>query len=117
MTATKYGLDSGYSSAKAIERIAASLERLAPAPGGPCDFDAADAFVFMGETATLSPVARVSRVDIGLLCAIDQARDTLLANTERFARGFAANNALLWGVRGMGKSALSRPRMQPSTPG
>jgi uncharacterized protein len=56
--------------------------------------------------ATLVPVPRVNRVDIGLLRGIDQARETLLANTERFAQNFAANNALLWGARGMGKSAL-----------
>ncbi|MGH6811583.1 MAG: ATP-binding protein [Methylocella sp.] len=95
-----------YSSANALKRIAAALERLGLAQAGPCDFSAADAFVFAAGTATLVPVARVNRVDIGLLCGIDQARDTLLVNTERFAQGFAANNALLWGARGMGKSAL-----------
>ena len=95
MTKTKDGPEfpGGYSSAKALERIAAALERLAGAQAGPCDFGAA-------------PVPRVNRVDIGLLRGIDQARETLLANTERFAQGFAANNALLWGARGMGKSAL-----------
>ncbi|MBO0733891.1 MAG: DUF815 domain-containing protein, partial [Methylocapsa sp.] len=87
-------------------RIAAALEKLAGAPPAPCDFAAADAFVFSPETRALLPVLRVSRVDIGLLRGIDSARDTLLANTFRFARGFAANNALLWGARGMGKSAL-----------
>ena len=95
-----------YSSAKALERIAAALERLAGAQAGPCDFNAAEAFVFAAGTATLVPVPCVNRVDIGLLHVIDQARDTLLANTERFAQNFAANNALLWGARGMGKSAL-----------
>ena len=54
----------------------------------------------------LEPVARVARVDIGLLVGIDRARDTLLANTRQFARGFPANNVLLWGARGMGKSSL-----------
>jgi predicted AAA+ superfamily ATPase len=92
--------------ARYAERIAAALEKLAGAPSGPCDFGAADAFVFLGEAAGLLPVSRVSRVDISLLRGINRARDTLLANTERFARGFAANNALLWGARGMGKSAL-----------
>jgi uncharacterized protein len=107
MAATKYGLESGYSpSGRALERIAASLERLAGAPHAACDFGAADAFTFERETLTLMPVARINRVDITLLCAIDRVRDTLLANTERFARGFAANNALLWGARGMGKSSL-----------
>ncbi|MDQ6703851.1 MAG: ATP-binding protein [Pseudomonadota bacterium] len=94
-----------YSSAKALGRIAAALERLADAPP-PCDFSAADAFVFAAGTATLVPVPRVNRVDIGLLRGIDQARDILIGNTLRFAQGFAANNALLWGARGMGKSAL-----------
>ena len=94
------------SSTKALERIAAALERLAGAQPPPCDCSAADAFVFAAGTATLVPVPRVNRVDIGLLRGIDQARDILLGNTERFAQGFAANNALLWGARGMGKSAL-----------
>jgi predicted AAA+ superfamily ATPase len=94
-----------YYSAKALERIAAALERLAGTPL-PCDFSTADAFVFAAGAATLVPVPRVNRVDIGLLRGIDQARETLLANTERFAQNFAANNALLWGARGMGKSAL-----------
>jgi hypothetical protein len=104
MTRTKDGPEfpGDYSSAKAPERIAAALERLAGAPP-PCDFSAADAFVFAAGTATLP---RVNRVYIGLLRGIDQARDILLGNTERFAQGFAANNALLWGARGMGKSAL-----------
>jgi predicted AAA+ superfamily ATPase len=78
-----------YSSAKALERIAAALERLAGAPP-PCDFSAADAFVFAAGTATLVPVPRVNRVDIGLLRGIDQARDILLGNTERFAQGLCA---------------------------
>ena len=108
MTRTKDGPEfpGDYSSAKALERIAAALERLAGAYPLPCDFSAAEAFVFAPGTATLVPVPRVNRVDIGLLHGIDQARDTLLANTERFAQNFAANNALLWGARGMGKSAL-----------
>ena len=72
----------------------------------PCDFNAAEAFVFAPGTATLVPIARVNRIDIALLRGIDRARDILLANTERFAQNFAANNALLWGARGMGKSAL-----------
>ncbi|MGH6839723.1 MAG: ATP-binding protein [Methylocella sp.] len=92
--------------AKALERIAAALERLGLTEPLPCDFSAADAFVFAASTATFVPVPCVNRVDIGLLRGIGRARDTLLANTERFAQGFAANNALLWGARGMGKSAL-----------
>jgi uncharacterized protein len=108
MTRTKDGPEfpGDYSSARALERIAAALERLCLAELQPCDFSAADAFVFAASTATLAPVPRVNRVEIGLLRGIDQARDTLLANTARFAQNFAANNALLWGARGMGKSAL-----------
>lgn len=107
MPTAKYGLETSYpSSAKVLERIAASLEKLVGSPREPCDFNAADAFVFTGEAAALTPVAKVSRVDIALLRSIDRVRDILLANTERFAKGFAANNALLWGARGMGKSAL-----------
>jgi predicted AAA+ superfamily ATPase len=94
-----------YSSAKALERIAAALERLAGAPP-PCDFSAAEAFVVAAGTATLVPIPRVNRIDIALLRGIDRTRDILIGNTERFAQGFAANNALLWGARGMGKSAL-----------
>jgi uncharacterized protein len=92
--------------ASALERIATALETIAGARHGPCDFSAADAFVFTAGSVTLAPVSRVNRVDIALLRGIDQARDILLANTSRFAQGFAANNALLWGARGMGKSAL-----------
>ncbi|MDP3861074.1 MAG: ATP-binding protein [Phaeovulum sp.] len=89
-----------------LDRIAAALERLAPAPAPGPDFDAAAAFVWHTAPDRLEPVAEVSRVDLALLLGIDRARDTLLANTEQFARGRAANNALLWGARGMGKSSL-----------
>jgi uncharacterized protein len=88
------------------ERIAAALERMAPAPLGAPDFDAADAFVWHVEPDRLTPVSRVNRVDLPLLVGIDRSRDTLLANTLQFAQGHAANNALLWGARGMGKSSL-----------
>lgn len=90
----------------ALTRIAAALERIAPAPLPPPDFDAASAFVWHVDPDRLEPVAAVARVDLGLLVGIDRARDTLLENTTRFAAGFAANNALLWGARGMGKSSL-----------
>ncbi len=91
---------------KHLKRIAAALERLAPAPQAAPDFDAADAFVWHVEPDRLVPVAQVNRVNLNLLLDIDRARDTLLANTEQFARGLPANNALLWGARGMGKSSL-----------
>ena len=88
-----------------LERIAAALERAAPAPRPRVDLDAADAFLW-GPERRLIPVPRVNRVAIGLLTGIDRARDTLVENTQRFAAGLPANNALLWGARGMGKSSL-----------
>ncbi|MEC7299497.1 MAG: ATP-binding protein [Pseudomonadota bacterium] len=90
----------------ALTRIAEALERMAPAPLASPDFDAADAFVWETDPERLAPVSRVSRVDLDLLVGIDRSRDTLLANTRQFARGLPANNALLWGARGMGKSSL-----------
>jgi uncharacterized protein len=87
-------------------RIAEALERIAPAPQATPDFTAAEAFIWHTGPDRLEPVTEVSRVEIGLLHGIDRARDTLMANTLQFARGAAANNALLWGARGMGKSSL-----------
>lgn len=89
-----------------MDRIAAALERMAPAPLSAPDFASADAFVWQTGPDALVPVPDVSRVDINLLVGIDRARDTLLENTRQFARGLPANNALLWGARGMGKSSL-----------
>jgi predicted AAA+ superfamily ATPase len=89
-----------------LERIAAALDRLAPPPAAPPRFAAADAFVWHPAGCRLDPVKRVNRVDMSLLKGIDRVRDLLLENTERFARGLPANNALLWGARGMGKSSL-----------
>ena len=89
-----------------LERIAAALERLRPGPAVSPDFGAAGAFVWHADPDRLDPVTRVSRIDVDLLVGIDRSRDTLYANTERFARGLPANNALLWGARGMGKSSL-----------
>ena len=94
------------SQADLLRRIAEALERHAPpAPAKP-DFDAADAFVWRADRAALAPVERVNRVDLSLLRGIDRVRDLLVENTKRFARGLPANNALLWGARGMGKSSL-----------
>ncbi len=87
-------------------RIAEALERLAPAVPSAPDFTAADAFVWQADAARALPVPRVNRVDIGLLQGIDLVRDLLVENTRRFAQGLPANNALLWGARGMGKSSL-----------
>jgi uncharacterized protein len=89
-----------------IERIARAIERLGPEKAEAPDFEAGDAFVWQAETQAFLPVADVNRVPLPLLKGIDRMRDTLLANTERFARGLPANNALLWGARGMGKSSL-----------
>ncbi len=87
-------------------RIADALDRMSPPPAPAPDLGVADAFVWHVGPDRLEPVARVSRVPIGLLVGIDRSRDTLLANTMQFARGDAANNVLLWGARGMGKSSL-----------
>ncbi|PZQ50508.1 MAG: AAA family ATPase [Rhodovulum sulfidophilum] len=92
--------------ADALRRIAGALERLSPPPSPAPDLAAADAFVWQVSPDRLEPVARVARVEIGLLVGVDRARDTLLANTLQFAKGFPANNVLLWGARGMGKSSL-----------
>jgi hypothetical protein len=89
-----------------LRRIAEALERLAPPPPRPLDFAIADAFVWHPTGHRLAPVARINRVDMSLLKGIDRMRDILVENTERFARGLPANNALLWGARGMGKSSL-----------
>jgi uncharacterized protein len=89
-----------------LERIAAALERLAPLAPPPADLAATSAFVWQAGSASLAPVGRVNRVGLALLKGIDQTRDILLENTRRFAKGLAANNALLWGARGMGKSSL-----------
>ncbi len=90
----------------ALERIAAALERMSPAPAPVPEFDAAEAWVWATEPDRLLAVGRVSRVPMEMLVGIDRARDILMENTLRFARGLPANNALLWGARGMGKSSL-----------
>lgn len=89
-----------------LERIADALERMSPAGAVAPDFDAASAFVWHPSPDRLVPVNTVSRVDVDLLVGVDRARDTLLINTVQFAKGLPANNALLWGARGMGKSSL-----------
>ncbi|MEM9343051.1 MAG: ATP-binding protein [Pseudomonadota bacterium] len=89
-----------------LERIAAALERMAPPPADLPDFATAHAFVWHVAPDRLDPINSVNRVDLPLLVGIDRSRDTLLANTVQFAKGLPANNALLWGARGMGKSSL-----------
>jgi len=92
--------------AATLRRIANALERLAPAAPPANDLDKADAFVWHADRQWLEPVPRVSRVDLDLLQGIERVRDILLDNTRRFAKGLPANNVLLWGARGMGKSSL-----------
>ncbi|MEK9662148.1 MAG: DUF815 domain-containing protein, partial [Alphaproteobacteria bacterium] len=93
-----------------LQRVADALERLAPAPGSAGDLSAADAFVWhAGNERTggwLEPVPQINRVPLELLQGINRQADMLLANTRRFADGLPANNALLWGARGTGKSSV-----------
>ena len=89
-----------------LDQIASILEARFGRVAEPVDFQAADAFVWQAETGNLQPVPRVNRVEMEMLKGIDRVRDILVENTQRFAKGFAANNALLWGARGMGKSSL-----------
>jgi len=92
--------------ATALERIADALDRLSPPPAPPPEFDAGEGFLWSPDPDRLILVPRIARVEMDLLLGIDRARDTLVQNTLRFARGLPANNALLWGARGMGKSSL-----------
>jgi hypothetical protein len=89
-----------------LRRIAEALERLAPPVLAPPDLGAAEAFVWHPERLALTPVVKVARVDLALLQGISQQKGILLENTQRFAGGLPANNAMLWGARGMGKSSL-----------
>ncbi|MCB2100482.1 MAG: ATP-binding protein, partial [Rhodobacterales bacterium] len=103
-----------------LTRIADALDRLAPPAAGSLDLRAADAFVWHADPDGLEPVAKVNRVDIGLLKGIDRQVDILLDNTRRFAAGLPANNALLWGARGTGKSSLvkaAHAAVNAETPG
>ena len=87
-------------------RIAEALERISPVPVPAPDFTVASAFVWHPDPDRLVPVAKVNRVAVDLLVGVDRSRDTLMANTAQFAAGLPANNALLWGARGVGKSSL-----------
>jgi predicted AAA+ superfamily ATPase len=89
-----------------VRRVAAALERMSPPPPPEPDLTGARAFVWEADRHWLRPIEHVARVDLGLLRGIDHVRDILLANTVRFTEGLPANNALLWGARGMGKSSL-----------
>ncbi|MGB6119627.1 MAG: ATP-binding protein [Mesorhizobium sp.] len=89
-----------------LDSLIAAVSRLAPPVPPPSDFAAADCFVWDADRGFAAPVTRVSRVDIGLIKGVDRVRDILVDNTLRFASGLPANNVLLWGARGMGKSSL-----------
>lgn len=89
-----------------LERIARALERLAPKLAAAPDFSSAEGFVWQPEPEHFQPVAHINRVPLGLLKGVDHTARQLVDNTERFAKGLPANNALLWGARGMGKSSL-----------
>jgi predicted AAA+ superfamily ATPase len=91
---------------KLLGRIAAALDRLAPAKDAPALLGRAEAFVWRAEDQLLDPVDKVNRLDLDLLKGIEPQAGILLDNTRRFADGLPANNALLWGARGMGKSSL-----------
>lgn len=89
-----------------LDRIVLALERMSPVPLKAPDFADTEAFLWHTCPDQLEPITKVSLVDLSLLVGIDRSRDTLLENTLRFAKGMPANNALLWGARGMGKSSL-----------
>ncbi|WEK49298.1 MAG: ATP-binding protein [Candidatus Kaistia colombiensis] len=89
-----------------LDRLIALIERAVPPARPKFSPDAADAFVWQASTGTLQPVPKVNRVEMVLLKGVDRVRDILVENTDRFARGLPANNVLLWGARGMGKSSL-----------
>ena len=89
-----------------LDRLAAALERIAPPAAAKPDFAAAEAFVWQAKPEAFLPVPHINRQPLGLLKGIDRAAEQLLENTRRFAEGLPANNALLWGARGMGKSSL-----------
>ncbi len=91
---------------EALNRIASALERISPPGATLPDFSQAEAYLWSADPDRLVSVSKVHRVDLSLLVGIDRSRDTLMENTLRFARGLPANNALLWGARGMGKSSL-----------
>lgn len=89
-----------------LDALTAAVERLAPKQAALPPMDSADCFVFDRSKATLIPIPKVNRVDVSLIRSVDRVRDILLDNTTRFAKGLPANNVLLWGARGMGKSSL-----------
>ena len=103
-----------------LERIAKALERMAPQQANDHSVEGADAFVWQTEPEKLVPIKKINRVKLDLLHGIDQQIEILRGNTERFSIGFSANNALLWGARGTGKSSLVKAiheEINQKTPG
>ena len=103
-----------------LTRLVEALERLAPPPSAECDLTTADAFVWHTQPERLEPVAKVNRVDLSLLKGVASQCQRLLDNTLRFSQGLPANNALLWGARGTGKSSLVKAvhaRINADSPG
>jgi predicted AAA+ superfamily ATPase len=103
-----------------LTRIAQALERLAPPPPAAPDLTLADGFVWQPRPPALVPVPRISRVALDLIRGVDRQKEAMLENTTRFARGLPANNAMLWGARGMGKSSLvkaAHAAVNAETPG
>lgn len=89
-----------------LQRLNTAIERLAPPSPQRPDFSAAEAFVWHASGERFEPIHQINRIPLALLQGLDRVADQLLANTRRFAKGLPANNALLWGARGMGKSSL-----------
>ncbi|WP_043611605.1 ATP-binding protein [Ensifer sp. ZNC0028] len=89
-----------------MQKLSAAIERMAGPAAAANDWTAAECFVWAPATHHLQPVARPNRIELSLITGVDHVRDILLDNTLRFAEGFTANNVLLWGARGMGKSSL-----------
>lgn len=89
-----------------LDLLIAAVQQIGPKHYAPADLNAADCFVYDAQTGQLLPVEKVNRIDVGLIKGVDRVRDILLDNTTRFATGLPANNVLLWGARGMGKSSL-----------
>lgn len=108
MNVSSPGTEQGAALTEQLQRIADALERLAPARDSALDVNCADAFVWMPDSRTLQPIDKVNRVELELLEGIEQQKASLLDNTRRFAKGLPANNALLWGARGTGKSSLTK---------
>jgi predicted AAA+ superfamily ATPase len=89
-----------------LARIAAALERIAPPADATPDYNAAEGFIWQPRPPSFQPIGQINRIPLGLLKGLDRTAEQLLENTRRFAEGHPANNALLWGARGMGKSSL-----------